>query len=168
MGNTIKANLDPNNPPEPGFVLNDQGFVYTLKSARPHRNLNGDSSLITVWDCICAEDGAHFEEKRGAKIYNLPRRCKAHNIGWVKAYPFGAPKPDNAPMASGVALQPAIKRFVDDFGVWIDRETWREEGRINFPCSPSDANRGFDLLAVYLEERFPGILDEPDATDLLS
>jgi hypothetical protein len=120
MGNKIKIELDPANPPQPGFVFDDGGFVYTLKSAKPHRNLAGDASLITVWDCICAEDGAHFEAKRGCKIYNFPRRCEAHNIGWTKAYPWGAPRPENAPSAAGNGAA-AVKGFLDRFGEAMDR-----------------------------------------------
>lgn len=160
MGNTLKIAFDPANLPKPGFELNDAGFIYVLKAVRPHRNVSGDASLVTTWDCICAHDGVHFEAKAGAKIYSLPRRCKAHNIGWVKAYPFGSPRPDNAPTAGGVNEAAAVKRFVDDLGLWLDKG---EHGR-----SSVEADTAYALAVKYLEIRHPGILDEPDSGDLLS
>ena len=150
MGNPLKATYDPANPPAVGHTLVDSGFTYTVKGVKPHRNLKGEASLVITWEGLCAEDGAPFELKTGAKVYSLARRCKAHNIGWVKAYPYGAPRPANAPTAGGVNTANTIKAFADRFGDWIDSDAG--------PRDKDAANKSYELMLDYLEIEFPDLL----------
>jgi len=112
MGNSLKLAFDA--PPPVGFEYVDAGFTYRVIASRPHTNMRGEQSAVITWQGLCAEDGAPFTFKTGARIYSFRRRCKDHNAGWVPAAPFGTAPKD--PRSEGEI----VKAFLDRWAKALD------------------------------------------------
>lgn len=115
-------------PMKPGETMVDRGFLYTLKSSKPHTMRDGTETAIVLWAGQCADCGVMFDFETGALVRTFDRYCPAHKgqRGIHVAKPFGVPKKDNTPIEgieSGEALianlfrlRKALQTKGDDLG----------------------------------------------------
>lgn len=120
----------------------DYGFGYRCESVRAHTTRAGEPSLVIEWTGQCADCGAAFGHRSGAKVHSMPRRCPEHagGRGWEKVEPFNGAKAaaeggigDVAALERLHALRKRLRELGDDLGASAVTLTialymaWRED-----------------------------------------